>query len=252
MNTTEATFNYCLRLGDNALVSGHRYSEWCSRGPILEEDLALTNIALDLIGRAQAFLSYAAAVEGKERSADDLAYRRAERKFLNHQMAELPNGDFAFTMARQLLFSSYDYFLYQALSQSNDNQLAAIAAKGLKEVAYHLEHAADWALRLGDGTDESHRRYQKAINDLWPFTGELFEMNESDQVLIKAGIAPDLNEIEGKWKLKVMDVLNRATIEVPGSSYMHTGGLSGVHTEYLGHLLSEMQFLQRAYPDAKW
>ncbi|MBL7933049.1 MAG: phenylacetate-CoA oxygenase subunit PaaC [Bacteroidia bacterium] len=252
MNTQEAIFNYCLRLGDNALVLGHRYSEWCSRGPILEEDLALTNTALDLIGRAQAFLNYAGQIEAKGRSADDLAYKRAERKFLNNLIVELPNGDFAFTMARQLLFSAYEFYLYEALSKSKDPQIAAIALKGLKEVGYHLEHAADWALRLGDGTEESHNRYQSAINGLWPYTDELFEMNASDEILKEADVAPDLSHIKSKWLLKVTDLLSAANIKIPGNVYMHTGSREGIHTEHLGHMLSEMQYLQRAYPDAKW
>ncbi len=252
MTNKEAIYNYCLRLGDNALVLGHRYSEWCSRGPILEEDLALTNISLDLIGRAQAFLTYAAEVDGLGKTSDDLAYRRAERKFLNNLITELPNGDFAFTMARQLLFSAYDYFLYEALCKSTDVRIAAIASKALKEVSYHLEHASDWALRLGDGTEESHQRYQQAIDRLWTYTGELFEMNVIDETLIKEGFVPDLEELQPKWLRKISGVLAEATITVPETGYMQTGSREGVHTEYLGHVLSEMQYLQRAYPDATW
>ncbi len=252
MNTKEATYYYCLRLGDNALVLGHRYSEWCSRGPILEEDLALTNISLDLIGRAQAFLSYAAQLQGNGKTADDLAYKRGERLFLNNLMSELPNGDFAFTMARQLLFSAYEYFLYEALAGSKDTQISAIAAKGLPEVNYHLEHASDWALRLGDGTDESHRRYQDAINRLWEYTGELFEMNSVDETLVKAGIVPDLSVIRSKWAARIAELLEPAGISMPDNGFMQTGSREGVHTEHLGHMLSEMQYLQRAYPDATW
>lgn len=252
MTTNDAIYYYCLRLGDNALILGHRYSEWCSRGPILEEDLALTNTALDLIGRAQAFLGYAAQVEGKGRTADDLAYKRAERKFLNNLMVELPNGDFAFTMARQLLFSAFEYELYTALSKSQDLQIAGIATKGLKEVSYHLEHATDWGLRLGDGTKESNSRYQTAINLLWPYTGELFESNAVDELLVEVGIAPLLSDLKPNWILRIREVLNEAGVQVPEDGYMHRGSREGVHTEYLGHLLSEMQYLQRAYPEATW
>lgn len=252
MNKEEALFNYALRLGDNSLVLGHRLGELCSKGPILEEDLALTNLALDHIGRAQAFLSYAGLVEGKNRTADDLAYKRGERSFLNNLIMELPDKDFAATIGRQLIVSAFEFFLYTELSKSKDETIAAIAAKALKEVRYHLAHASDWTDRFGQGTEESHRRMQRAVNDLWMFSDELFEMNEVDSILIKEEIATDLNSIKTQWFNHVKNVIEEATLIVPANSYQQTGSRNGVHTEFLGHILSEMQYLQRAYPTAKW
>lgn len=252
MTKQEALYNYTLRLGDNALVLGHRLGDLCSKGPILEEDLALTNVALDLIGRAQAFLNYAGEVEGKGKTADDLAYKRGERQFYNNLIMELPDKDFAFTIARELFVSAFEYYLFTELSKSKDETLAAISAKTLKEVRYHLAHASDWTCRLGDGTAESKVRMQKALNDLWMFSDELFEMNEVDEMLIKDGIAVDLTSIKAIWLDIIKDVVTEATLEMPQSTYMQTGSRKGIHTEHLGHVLSEMQYLQRAYPDAKW
>jgi ring-1,2-phenylacetyl-CoA epoxidase subunit PaaC len=252
MNTKEALYNYCLRLGDNALVLSHRLSEWCSYGPFIEEDLALTNMALDLIGRAQAFLKYAGELEGKGKTEDDLAYRRSERQYYNYLLLEQPNGDFAFSMARQLFISAFEVYLFESLANSKDSTIAAIAAKTLKEVKYHLAHSADWVVRLGDGTEESKYRMQKAIDELWMFTGELFEMDETEQVLIAEGIAIDLNTIKPKWQNYISSTLENATLNMPKDAYMLSGSKKGLHTEYLGHILSEMQYLQRAYPNAKW
>jgi ring-1,2-phenylacetyl-CoA epoxidase subunit PaaC len=252
MTKQEALYNYTLRLGDNALVIGHRLSEWCSNGPILEEDLALTNMALDHIGRAAAFLKYAGEVEGKGKTEDDLAYKRAERNFYNNLINELPNKDFAYTIARQLMIAAFEYYLFTELSNSKDVTIAGISQKALKEVKYHLVHASDWTCRLGDGTVESRTRMQKAIKDVWMFTGELFEMNEVDTLLIKEGISVDMNVIKPQWQNKIKEVLTEATLEVPEDGYMQTGSRKGIHTEYLGHILSEMQYLQRAYPTAQW
>ncbi len=252
MTQQEALFRYALRLGDNALIQGHRLSEWCSKGPILEEDLALTNIALDNIGLAQAFLKYAAAIEGKGRTEDDLAYKRGERQFYNHQIAELPIGDFAFTIGKQLLISAFEVQLFSALSQSMDETIAGIAAKGLKESRYHFVHSRDWCYRLGEGTELSHAKLQQAIDDLWTYTGEFFEMAPEDTILLVAGIAADLDAIRLNWKETVTGVLSEATIRVPEDGFMQTGSRQGIHTEHLGHILSEMQYLQRAYPDATW
>lgn len=252
MNKQEALFKYTLRLGDNALILGHRLSEWCSKAPILEEDLALSNLALDLIGRAQAILAYAAQVEGKGRTDDDLAYKRPERQFLNNLLLEQPNGDFAHTIARQLFNSVFELYFFEELVKSKDETLAAIAAKALKEVKYHLRHASEWAYRLGDGTEESKQRMQKAVNSLWTYTGELFEMNDVDATLLKEGISVDLNTVKIKWKKMISDVLKEATLTVPEDAYMQTGSRSGVHSEHLGYILAEMQYLPRAYPDAKW
>ncbi|MBN8695990.1 MAG: phenylacetate-CoA oxygenase subunit PaaC [Bacteroidetes bacterium] len=252
MTKQEALFSYTLRLGDNALILGHRLSEWSSKGPLLEEDIAMTNMALDLIGRADAMLKYAAQVEGKGRTEDDLAYKRGERQFLCNLIVQLPNGDFGYTIARQLIMSAFDLCLYEELVKSKDETIAAISAKAVKEVKYHLKFATDWTLRLGDGTEESHQRIQKSFNDIWMYTGELFEMNEVDAILIKEGIAVDLNSLKARWKKIMTEVLLEATLTVPADAYMQTGSRKGVHTENLGYILAEMQYLQRAYPDAKW
>lgn len=252
MTTQEAIYNYTLRLGDNALILGHRLSELCSRGPILEEDLALTNISLDMIGRAQSFLKYAADIEGKGKSEDDLAYRRAENEYFNHLLVEQPNGDFAYTMARQLFVSVYDYLFYTELEKSSDDMLSAIAMKSSKEAKYHMLHSIDWVIRLGDGTKESRTRMQKAIDSLWMYTGELFEMDAVDKYLLDKNIAVDLIPLKANWQNKIVDTLKQATLILPEDSYMQTGSRKGIHTENLGHILSEMQYLQRTYPDAKW
>lgn len=252
MKKQDAIYNYTLRLGDNSLVLGHRLAELCSKGPILEEDLALTNMALDHIGRAQAFLGYAAQVEAKNKTADDLAYKRGERSFYNNLIMELPDKDFASTIARQLIVSAFEYFLYTELMKSKDETIAAISAKAVKEVRYHLAHSSDWTCRLGEGTDLSHEKMQRAINDVWMFTDELFEMNEIDEVLIKEGISVDLNSIKPLWFNHINEVIEEATLKLPEAGYMQTGSRKGIHTEYLGHILSEMQYLQRAYQTAQW
>ncbi|MCW3123718.1 MAG: Phenylacetate-CoA oxygenase subunit PaaI [Flavipsychrobacter sp.] len=252
MTEEQAIYNYCLRMGDNSLIQSYRLSEWCSNAPILEEDLALTNFALDMIGRAQAMLAYAGKIEGKGRTDDDLAYRRSERQYYNHLIMELPNGDFAKTIARLLFTATYEFYLFTDLQRSADPTIAAIAAKTVKEVKYHMAHAGDWVLRLGDGTEESHNRIQKAINKLWMYTGELFETDETDAILADKNIAVDLALVKAKWTAHITGVLKEATLSVPEDEYMQTGGRKGVHTEHLGHILSEMQYLQRAYPEAIW
>lgn len=252
MTHQEALTTYTLRLADNALIMGHRLGEWCSKAPILEEDLAITNMALDMIGRAEAILRYTAELEGKGHTEDDLAYRRDERKYYNYLLVEQPNGDFAYTIARQLFNSAYEFFYYTELMNSKDATLAAIAAKSIKEIKYHLKHASDWTIRLGDGTEESASRMQNAINELWMYTGELFESDELDENLSALGIAPNASELKGKWKTHIMDILAEAKLVVPTDAYMQTGSKKGIHTEYLGYILADMQYLQRAYPDAKW
>ncbi|SHK14613.1 1,2-phenylacetyl-CoA epoxidase subunit PaaC [Rhodothermus profundi] len=246
-------FEYLLRLGDDALILGHRLSEWCGHGPYLEEDIALANLALDCLGHAEALLTLAADVEGKGRTADDLAFLRDAYEFRNVQMVELPRGDFAFTIVRQFLFATYACLLYEALQQSSFEPLAGIAAKAYKEMRYHLRHSSEWVRCLGDGTEESHRRAQAALDDLWMYTGELFEVDDTHRALLDARIAPDLNALYPKWKEQVESVIQEATLTVPETPlYMATGGRRGHHTEHLGHLLAEMQFLQRAYPGAQW
>lgn len=248
----KALFDYCLRLGDNSLILGHRLSEWSGHGPFLEEDIALTNIALDLIGLAKLLLTYAAKVEGKNKTEDDLAYLRNEMGFRNVMLVEQPNRDFGYTVAKQFLYSSFSYFLYDDLRKSNDQTLAGIAEKSFKEVTYHVRHSKEWMLRLGDGTTESKQRLQNSLNDLWMYTGELFFMNETDHLLIEEKITVDLNNIKPKWEKLVTDVLHEATLTLPNAPYMASGGIDGKHTEHLGYLLAEMQYLSRAYPGAKW
>ncbi len=248
-----ALFEYLLRLGDDALILGHRLSEWCGHGPYLEEDIALANLALDCLGHAEALLTLAGQVEGEGRTADDLAFLRDAYEFRNAQMVELPRGDFAFTIVRQFLFATYACLLYEALQQSVFEPLAGIAAKALKEMRYHLRHSREWIRCLGDGTEESHRRTQNALDELWMYTGELFEVDDTLQTLTQAHIAPDMTALYSAWNAQVMTTLQEATLTVPENPpYMATGGRRGHHTEHLGYLLAEMQFLQRAYPGAKW
>jgi len=253
MSLQGSLFEYCLRLGDTSLILGHRLSEWCGHGPILEEDIAMANLSLDLIGQARMILSYAGEVEGKSRTDDDLAYHRDARQFRNTLLAEQPNGDFAFTMTRHFFISVYNFYLYEELKKSKDKTIAAFAEKSLKEVAYHVRHSSDWILRLGDGTEESHTRAQTAVDDMWIFTDDLFQMDKTDEQLIKEGVAADLNLIKRKWKKHVEDILTKATLTIPQvNNFMRTGSRQGNHTEHLGYILAEMQFLPRAYPDAKW
>ncbi len=252
MTEQQALYKYCLRLGDNALVQSYRLSEWCSNAPTLEEDLALTNFALDMTGRAQALLAYAGEVDGNGKTDDDLAYRRGEREFYNHLINEQPNGDFAHTIARLLYTSTYEYLFYTELMHSADERLASIAAKVVKESRYHMTHANDWAMRLGNGTEESQGRMQAAIDGLWMFTGEMFETDAADALLRDKNIAVDLGKIKIKWMERITEMVKLAGLKMPQGSYMQTGGLKGIHTEYLGHILTEMQYLQRAYPDATW
>jgi len=248
----DALFNYLLWLGDNSLVSGHRLSEWCGHGPVLEEDIALTNIALDLIGQSRLYLTYAGEVEGKGRSEDDIAYLRDVMFFKNSILVEQLNGDFGMTIMRQFLFTVFNYHLQTALLTSTDERIRSIAEKAIKETTYHLRHCSDWVIRLGDGTEESHKRLQDAINILWMFTDDLFETTEADKLLITEKIAPELKGIKDKWTTTIKEVLGEATITIPEDSYMMKGGRRGIHTEHLGFLLAELQFMQRAYPGAKW
>jgi ring-1,2-phenylacetyl-CoA epoxidase subunit PaaC len=252
MTQKELLFQYTLRLADDALIMGHRLSEWCSKAPILEEDLALTNMALDYIGRAEALLQYAAELEGKEHTENDLAYKRDERHFYNHLLCEQPNGNFADTMARQLLLSTFEYHLFTALLDSQDVQLSAIAHKAIKEVKYHKQHAHDWCVRLGDGTQESHELMQAAFNQLWMYTGELFEKDQVIDWLSTAGIAVDSSSLEGAWTTDIINTLQEAKMQMPTKCYMQTGSIAGIHSEHLGYILAEMQYLPRAYPSAKW
>jgi ring-1,2-phenylacetyl-CoA epoxidase subunit PaaC len=247
-----ALFLYTLRLADNALILGHRLSEWIGHAPLLEEELALGNVALDFIGQARALYGYAGEVEGKGRDEDALAYLRDAPDFRNILLVEQPNSDFAHTIVRQFLYSAFMHPLWRALTRSRDATLAAIAAKAEKEVAYHLRHASEWLIRLGDGTAESHRRAQAALDELWPYAGEMFESDAVEQALIAGGIAADPAPLHEDWQRRVDSVLAEATLTKPAGTWMQSGGRSGRHSEHLGHLLAEMQFLQRAYPGATW
>jgi ring-1,2-phenylacetyl-CoA epoxidase subunit PaaC len=250
---TEAPlFAYALRLADNALILGHRLSEWVGHAPALEEDLALGNVGLDLIGQARAFYTYAAEVEGKGRDEDKLAYFRDAKDWRNVLLVEQPNGDFAATVIRQLLFSAYAHPLYAALSKSKDATLAAIAAKAEKEVAYHIRHSGEWVIRLGDGTEESHERAQSALDELYAYSTELFETDQVERALIDQGIAPDPASLRGEWERTTQRIFAEATLKVPPQSFGQSGGRSGRHSEHLGYILADMQFLQRTYPGAQW
>ena len=251
-SSSDPLFEYLLRLGDNALILGHRLSEWTGHAPVLEEELALANVALDLIGQTQLWLGLAGEVEGKGRDADKLAFLRDAGGYRNVLLVEQPNGDFARTMTRQFFFDTWHYLLLQGLTQSTDTRIADIAGKSLKEVAYHAERSRDWVVRLGDGTEESHRRMQRAIDDLWVYTGELFEMDEIDRTLLTQGLAVDLAALRQPWSEHVGRTLEEATLEQPKQGWAQRGGKRGVHSEHLGYLLAEMQFLQRAYPNATW
>lgn len=252
MTGQDALFEYLLRLGDNALILGHRLSEWCGHSPALEEDLALSNVALDLIGQTQLWLNLAGEVEGKGRNADKLAYLRDARDFRNVLLVEQPNGDFAVTIARQFYFDAWHYLLLRELTSSKDPRIAEIAAKGLKEVTYHLERSRDWVLRLGDGTEESHRRMQTAIDDLWMYTGEMFESDEIDGVMVREGLGSDLAMLHEPWLGLVRATAEEATLILPQPGWAQQGGKRGIHSEHLGFILADLQFLQRAYPNATW
>jgi ring-1,2-phenylacetyl-CoA epoxidase subunit PaaC len=241
-----------LRLADDALILGHRLSEWSSRAPMLEEDIALSNLGLDLIGQARAFYDIAAAREGKGRTEDQFAYFRDADQFTNCLLVEQPNGDFAATMTRHLFYAAAIHPYFEALAASMDAGLAAVAAKSVKEMAYHVRHAAEWVIRLGDGTDESRRRMLSAVDDLWGYTGELFEMDDLEQRLAAAGIAPDRRTLKPRFDATLDRVFRQATLPVPKPRYVQTGGRQGRHSEHLGHLLADMQVLARRHPEAVW
>ncbi len=243
---------YLLRLGDDNLILGQRLGEYISRAPDLEEDLAVANIALDHIGVAQHLYTYAGEVEGEGRSDDEFAFLRSEREFTNLLLVEQPHGGFGDLIVRQFFFDAYQLELWAALSQSSDERLAGIAAKAVKEARYHLRHSSTWMIRLGDGTEDSHQRIQRSVDDLWRFTGELFEADSVDRELSDAGVAVDPETLRAAWERTVTEVLAQATLERPHDPYQASGGRSGFHGEHLGHLLAEMQWMQRTYPDLSW
>jgi ring-1,2-phenylacetyl-CoA epoxidase subunit PaaC len=244
--------DYLLHLADTNLILTQRNSEWCGHGPILEQDIALTNISLDLLGQARNFYQHAASLineknPGEPLTEDSLAYLRTERDFKNLLLAELPNGDWGQTILRQFLFSSFQYLLYQHLQAASDVQLSAIAEKALKEVTYHVRWSGEWVVRLGDGTSESHQRMQQAVDALWPYTGEMFLTADFEQ-----NLKSNMKIIQEEWLRKVTHVLNEATLSIPENVFMQQGGKKGLHTEHLGYILAEMQHLQRAYPNSNW
>lgn len=244
---------YLLRLADSALVQGQRLCEWCGRAPALEEEMALMNVGLDLVGQARNWYEYAAELLADGRDADHLAYRRDERAYRNLLLVEQPNGDYAVTMTKQFLYDAWHFHTLAALTGSADARVAGIAAKALKEVTYHLRRSAEWVQRLGDGTEESHRRMVAAVRELWRFTVELVHADQVEERLHRAGIAPNPEELATAWRAKVADVFASASLAMPEpASHFYLSGKRGLHTEHLGLLLAEMQFLQRAYPDATW
>jgi ring-1,2-phenylacetyl-CoA epoxidase subunit PaaC len=243
---------YTLRRADDALILGHRLSEWCGHAPMLEEDMALANMGLDLLGQARELYSYAARVEGRGNDEDKFAYLRDVRQYRNLLLVEQQNGDFARTMVRQFFYAGFADLYWLAMMQSSDPTLAAIAAKSEKESAYHLRHSSEWMVRLGDGTGESHRRAQTAVDDLWAFTGEMFAVDDSERGLIDAGIAIDPATLQPHWLKTVSDTVGEATLALPKSDWMQQGGRDGHHSEHLGHLLSELQSMQRTFPGATW
>jgi len=243
---------YILRRADDALILGHRLSEWCGHAPALEEDMALANMGLDLLGQARELYAYAAKIEGGGNDEDKFAYLRDVRQYRNLLLTEQPNGDFARTMVRQFFYSAFaDLYLLRMMT-SSDATLAAIAAKSEKESAYHLRHSSEWIVRLGDGTEESRRRAQAAIDDLWAFTGEMFAVDAAEQALIEAGVAIDPAGLRPQWLKTVSGIVAEATLNLPENNWMQLGGRAGRHSEHLGHLLSELQSLQRSFPGATW
>jgi len=243
---------YTLRRADDALILGHRLSEWCGHAPMLEEDMALSNIALDLLGQARELYSYAAKVEGKDNDEDKFAYLRDVRQYRNLLLVEQPNGDFAHTLVRQFFYSAFADLYWRAMMKSADATLAAIAAKSEKESAYHLRHCSEWIVRLGDGTEESHSRTQTGIDHLWAFTGEMFATDDSERGLIDDGVATDPATLRQQWLKTVSAVVSEATLDLPKNDWMQLGGRGGRHSEHLGHLLSELQSMQRSFPGATW
>ena len=250
-HTHDQLVEYCLRLGDDLLVLGHRLSEWCGHGPILEEDIALSNIALDCVGQANNLLALAAEIKGGT-TADELAYFREAVEYRNCLLVEQPNGDFAETMIRQFFFDAYSHLLFNRLKFSTHLTLAGIAQKAVKETEYHLRHSSQWILRLGDGTEESHLRTQRAADNLWRFTSELFQSDETESLLAEAGVCVKSDTLKSEWLRIVTDVLTRATLSVPSESVPTLSGRKGRHTEHLGHMLAEMQILARSFPGATW
>lgn len=245
-------YNYILGIADNNLILGQRLGELCGHGPSLETDIACTNISLDLFGQVRSYFQFAAKIAGDSRDEDTIAMMRPEREYVNTLLVEQPNTDFAYTIARQFLFDVYHYMFLTGLQNSSDETLSAIAKKSIKEVSYHLRFSSDWVKRLGDGTEESHERIQNAINDLWTYTDELFHQTEADKIMIAEGIGVDTFMLKEKYYNKISVVIKEATLEVPELKYFQKGGKQGIHTENMGYILAELQYMQRAYPNMTW
>jgi ring-1,2-phenylacetyl-CoA epoxidase subunit PaaC len=249
---SQQLFHYVLRLGDLSLVLAQRLGEWVGHAPALEEDLGLANVALDLIGQARLLLTYAGEIEGRGRGEDELAFLREHGEYLNATLVELPNGDFGRTIVRQVLVDAFQLELYERMTASSDERLAEIAAKAVKEIRYHLRYSGGWLVRLGDGTDESHTRVQSALDSLWPYTVELFAEDELDRAMAEQGIAPRLSEVQAAWSTRIDPILAEATLTRPADRPHAWHGKRGQHSEHLGYMLAEMQYLQRAHPGARW
>ncbi len=245
-------FLYVLQLADNALILGHRLSEWCGHGPVLEQDIAMTNISLDHVGQARMYFQYAAELEGEGKTEDDLAYHRDAWDFRNLLLLEQPNGDWGNTLIRSFFYDAYHKLFLEELLKSNDERLVSIAQKAIKEVTYHLRYTSEWTIRLGDGTEESHARMQKAIDHLWPYTGEIFIMNDIEKWASELGIGPDITSLKPQWEQYIKEIFDRATLSLPENPYIQQGGKNGLHSEHLGYILAELQFVQRAYPGMEW
>lgn len=252
MTKKKALLDYILRLGDNNLILGQRLAEWCGHAPELEIDIALTNIALDLMGQTRNLFQYAAELQGEGKTEDDLAYHRDDREFRNVLLVEQPHDDFAYTIVRQFFFDVYNYLFYRELENSKDERLAEIATKSIKEINYHIRFSSEWVIRLGDGTEESKARMQEAVNHLWDYAGEMTKMNAVDEIMLAEGIGVDLNKIKPLYFSKVHEILTEATLDVPDYEPFQEGGKEGLHSEHLGHMLAELQFVQRAYLGMEW
>lgn len=245
-------YNYIIGIADNSLILGQRMGELCGHGPSLETDIACTNISLDLFGQVRSYYQYAAKIAADGRTEDDIAMLRKEREYVNILLVEQPNTDFAYTMARQFLFDVYHLLMLQELQKSKDLTLSAIATKSIKEVSYHQRFSSDWIKRLGDGTEESHQKIQTAINDLWTYTDELFHQTEADKAMVEEGIGVDVTKLKATYYQKVNEILEEATLKIPESKYFQKGGKQGIHTEHMGYLLTELQYMQRTYPNMEW
>ncbi len=252
MEKQDQLYKYVLQIGDNSLILGQRLSEWCGHGPVLEQDIAITNIALDLMGQARSLMAYAAELERKGRNEDQIAFLRTPDQYRNVLLVEQPNEDFAYTIARQFIFDAFHYYFQLQLLNSTDERLAALAEKSIKEVSYHLKYSSEWMIRLGDGTELSHNKMQQAIDDLWMYSQELVTPNDIDIAMADSGIGVDLNAVKPLFDQKLDEICQMATLSYPKDIWMQKGGKMGTHTENLGYILAEMQYMQRAYPDMEW